>query len=118
MSLYLRFTQRHGRTILAERRVLYPYAITAPINRVGVAELTLQSVSGGIYGGETLNQRIEVSKNATAKLIQPAATTVRRNKASQNIQITTGENASLLYLTRPLIMFSGSAFRQSWSITL
>ena len=118
MSLYLRFTQRNGRTILAERRVLYPYAITAPINRAGVAELTLQSISGGIYGGETLSQRIDVSENASAKLIQPAATTVRRNNACQNIQLTTGENASLLYLTRPLIMVSGSALRQNWTITL
>lgn len=117
-QLALRFTQRNGRTILAERRVLYPYAITAPINRAGMAELTLQSISGGIYGGETLSQRIEVSENASVKLIQPAATTVRRNNACQNIQLTAGENATLFYLTRPLIMFPGSALRQSWSITI
>lgn len=120
-QLTLRFTQRNGRTILAERRVLYPYAITAPINRAGMAELTLQSVSGGIYGGETLCQSIDVSENASAKLIQPAATSIRRKHteaAIQNIALRAEQNANLVYLTRPLIMFPGAALTQSWAIIL
>ncbi|MDE2319861.1 MAG: urease accessory protein UreD [Rhodospirillales bacterium] len=120
-QLALRFTYRNGRAILAERRVLYPYAITAPINRAGAAELTLQSISGGIYGGETLSQNVEVSEGARAKLIQPAATTVRRKTAGparQTIMLEAGKNASLTYFTRPLIMLPGSALAQNWNILL
>jgi urease accessory protein len=121
VSLYLRFTQRNGRTILAERRVLYPYAITAPINRAGVAELTLQSISGGLYGGEHVAQHIHLRPGAAARLVQPAATTVRRRAATgparQTISLKAEENTTLVYATRPLIMLPDAALEQNWEIT-
>ncbi len=68
-----------GRTRLAERRASYPYSITAPIAPPdGTAQLTLQSISGGLYGGENVSQHIRLRDGASARLMQPAATTVRR----------------------------------------
>ncbi len=115
-------TSSAERTILKERRAGYPYSVTAPINRAGTAELTLQSISGGLYGGETLSQRIEMSCHARAKLIQPTATTVRRanniDPAHQTIALQAGPHSNLAYLARPLIMMPGAKLVQNWWITL
>ncbi len=112
-----------GRTILAERRASYPYSITAPIIQAdGTARLTLQSISGGLYGGETLSQHVRLGAGASARLVQPAATTVRRRAqagpARQSIRLEAGAGARLIYATRPLIMLPGSALRQDWEISL
>ena len=112
-----------GRTILAERRTSYPYSITAPIAQAdGMAQLTLQSISGGLYGGETVSQRIKLRDGACARLVQPAATTVRRRAeagpARQSITLEAGQDARLIYATRPLIMLPGAALRQEWEIIL
>ncbi|HTQ71153.1 MAG TPA: urease accessory protein UreD [Acidocella sp.] len=112
-----------GRTILAERRASYPYSITAPIVQAdGTARLTLQSISGGLYGGETLSQHIRLGAGASARLVQPAATTVRRRAqagpARQSIRLEVGAGARLIYATRPLIMLPGSALRQDWEVSL
>jgi urease accessory protein len=112
-----------GRTMLAERRACYPYSITAPIAQLGgTARLTLQSISGGLYGGETVSQHIKLREGASARLVQPAATTVRRRAetgpARQNIVLEAGPDARLIYATRPLIMLPGSALIQNWRIIL
>ena len=112
-----------GRTMLAERRASYPYGITAPIARPdGAAQLTLQSISGGLYGGERVSQHIRLREGASARLIQPAATTVRRKAeagpARQSIRLEAGAGARLIYATRPLIMLPGAALIQSWEIIL
>lgn len=114
-----------GQTILAQRRISYPYAITAPLRGPeGEARLILQSISGGLYGGETLSQILNLSENAQARLTQPAATTVRRrvNAASpaahQIISLQAAPRASLIYATRPLIFLPGAALVQEWDISL
>lgn len=111
-----------GRTRLVERRAAYPYSVTAPVNRAGTVELTLQSISGGLYAGESLAQHINLREGAAARLVQPAATTVRRGGADaparQNIRLEAGENAQLVYASRPLIMLPGAALAQNWEIIL
>lgn len=113
-----------GRTILTERRAGYPYSVTAPIRQPGgMAQLTLQSISGGLYGGERLAQHITLRQGAHARLIQPAATTVRCSaKASpaarQSIILEAEGGARLVYASRPLIMLPGAALHQDWDILL
>ena len=111
-----------GRTLLVERRAAYPYSVTAPIMQPGgIAQLTLQSISGGLYGGEHLSQHIHVRAGASARLLQPAATTVRRTATGhsrQSINLNVGENAFLVYAARPLIMLPGAALAQDWNITI
>ncbi|MDE2240117.1 MAG: urease accessory protein UreD, partial [Rhodospirillales bacterium] len=122
-QLALRFAPSGGgRTILTERRAGYPFSVTAPISRKdGAAQLTLQSISGGLYGGERITQHIHVRAGASARLVQPAATTVRRTAngpARQSIRLEAGENAALVYTARPLIMLPGAALVQDWEIIL
>ncbi|WP_051622245.1 urease accessory protein UreD [Acidocella facilis] len=123
-QLRLRFAPgADGRTRLTQRLATYPYAITAPHARTGaLARLTLQSISGGIHGGETLAQHITLAPGARAHLLQPAATAVRRQgdaaPARQSIRLEIGADASLIYETRPLIMLPGAALIQAWDITL
>ncbi|MBU6418972.1 MAG: urease accessory protein UreD [Proteobacteria bacterium] len=111
-----------GRTVLAERKAGYPFSVTTPISRKdGAAQLTLQSISGGLYGGECITQHIHVRPGASARLIQPTATTVRRadtTPARQSIRLEAGENAALVYAARPLIMLPGAALAQDWEIIL
>lgn len=112
-----------GRTQLARRHIAYPYHAAAPVpDAAGVARLVLQSVSGGLYGGERLAQRIRIEGGARAAILQPAATVVRRmtegSAARQSIQITVESGAQLAYLARPLILFPGSCLEQDITVTV
>lgn len=112
-----------GRTRLVERRAGYPYSVTAPIMQPGgVAQLTLQSISGGLYGGEHVGQSIKLREGASVHLVQPAATTVRRSAAAgpalQHIRLEAGASARLIYAMRPLIMLPGAILWQDWEIMI
>ena len=112
-----------GRTQLARRHIAYPYHAAAPVpDAAGVSRLVLQSVSGGLYGGERLVQRIRVEGGARAAILQPAATVVRRMAedivARQTIRLTVAAGAQLAYLTRPLILFPGSALEQDIGVII
>lgn len=112
-----------GRTQLTRRHIAYPYHAAAPVSdAAGVSRLVLQSVSGGLYGGERLGQRVRVESGARATLVQPAATVVRRMAegivARQTIDLTVAAGAQLAYLARPLILFPGSSLEQDILVTI
>lgn len=112
-----------GRTQLIRRHIAYPYHAAAPVaDAAGVARIVLQSVSGGLYGGERLGQRIRVEAGARAALVQPAATVVRRmaegQEAWQAIHLAVAAGASLAYLARPLIFLPGATLVQNITVTL
>lgn len=112
-----------GRTQLIRRHIAYPYHAAAPVpDTAGVSRLVLQSVSGGLYGGERLSQNIRVKSGARVALVQPAATVVRRmaegDVARQMIRLTVEADGQLAYLARPLILFPGSALEQDIAVTL
>ncbi|GAB0116715.1 urease accessory protein UreD [Acidisoma sp. 7E03] len=111
-----------GRTQLTRRHIAYPYHAAAPVSdAAGVACLVLQSVSGGLYGGERLTQRIGVEAGARAALVQPAATVVRRmaegQEARQAIHLAVARGASFAYLARPLVFLPGAALTQEITVT-
>lgn len=112
-----------GRTQLIRRHIAYPYHAAAPVpDETGVARLVLQSVSGGLYGGERLGQRMCVETGARAALVQPAASVVRRMSegasARQAIRLEVAPGAWLAYLARPLIFMPGGALEQRIEIVL
>jgi urease accessory protein len=112
-----------GRTQLIRRHIAYPYHAAAPVpDAAGVSRLVLQSVSGGLYGGERLVQHIRVEAGARAAILQPAATVVRRmaegNGARQTIRLTVAAGAQLAYLARPIILFPGSSLEQDIAVSI
>lgn len=112
-----------GRTQLIRRHVAYPYHTAATVpDAAGVARLILQSVSGGLYGGERLVQRIRAEAGARAALVQPAATVVRRMaegvEARQDIHLAVAAGARLAYLARPLVFLPGAALTQEITVSL
>ncbi len=122
-QLDLSFERIGRRTVLARRHVGYPFNVTAPLRSASLdAELIVQSVSGGIYGGESLGQHLNVGAGAHAVVRMPSATVVHgaRNggTACQRVSLLAVEDASLSYLPRPLILFPGSAFMQAMEVTV
>ncbi|WP_298214136.1 urease accessory protein UreD [Acidocella sp.] len=112
-----------GRSLLTRRRAGYPFGLAAPLRGPrGGAVVMLQSISGGLYGGERLGQRLVLAEGADVRLIQPAATPVRRQgeaaAARQSITLETGAGARLIYATRPLILLPGAALIQDWEVVL
>lgn len=122
-ALDLSFAHRGGQTVLAQRHVTYPFFITAPLRgRGAVAEIILQSISGGLFGDERVAQRIAVGENASVTLRMPSATIVhnRREKAAPTFTaaLHAAEGARLQYLPRPTILLPGSALAQSLDVTV
>jgi urease accessory protein len=121
--LDLSFERRSGQTVLAQRCVTYPFFVTAPLRGRGrVAEIILQSVSGGLFGDEKVAQRIALGERAAAVIRMPSATIVhdRRGKEppSFTVSLRVGDGANLHYLPRPVILLPGSALVQSIDLSI
>jgi len=118
-QLDLSFARRGDRTVLAHRHVSYPFFVAAPLRG---AEVILQSVSGGLFGGDRIAQQVALGDGAEAVIRMPSAMVVhhRRGKAAacQTVVLRAGEDARLLYLPRPAILLPGSGVVQSMEITL
>ena len=122
-QLDLSFEARGNRTVLAHRHVSYPFFVTAPLRGQGSgAEVIVQSVSGGLFGGDRIAQQVTVSDGAEAVIRMPSATVVHhrrdRSPSSQAVTLRAGDCARLLYLPRPVILLPGSGLAQSMDITL
>ena len=122
-QLDLSFEVAAGRTVLARRHVSYPFNVTAPLQTDGPrADVIVQSVSGGIYGGERLGQHLNAGRGAQAVVRMPSATVVHAARdgagAYQSVSLHAADGAFLSYLPRPLILFPGSAFMQAMEITV
>ncbi|MCB8877073.1 urease accessory protein UreD [Acidisoma silvae] len=121
--LDLTFETRAGQTVLARRHVTYPFFITAPLRGRGPdAEIVIQSISGGLFGGERVAQRVTLGSGATAIIRMPSATIVhdRRDKAAAQcaVSLQLADSARLDYLPRPTILLPGSMLVQSVDLTL
>ena len=122
-QLDLSFERRGARTVLADRHVSYPFFVTAPLRGHGAsAEVIVQSVSGGLFGGDRVAQTVTLGDGAEAVIRMPSATVVhnRRGKtpSTQTVTLRAGDGAALFYLPRPLILLPGSELSQSMEITL
>ncbi|HKU95721.1 MAG TPA: urease accessory protein UreD [Vineibacter sp.] len=122
-QLDLSFERAGARTVLARRHVGYPFNITAPLQTdAPCADVIVQSVSGGIYGGERLGQHLSAGAGAQAMVRMPSAAVVHAarsgERAHQCVSMQAAEGAFLSYLPRPLILFPGSAFMQTMEVTV
>ncbi len=122
-QLDLSFEVRGGRTVLARRQVGYPFFATAPLTAAAPkAEVVLQSVSGGLYGADSLGQRITAGADAQVVVRMPSATVVHAHGAGgaarQVVSLRAEAGATLAYLPRPLILFPGSALIQAMDVTV
>ncbi|MDH4390729.1 MAG: urease accessory protein UreD [Aquabacterium sp.] len=106
-----------GRTVLAQRQVRYPHHVTAPLAGHDDALLVVQSASGGLYGGEQLQQQVVLDAGARVTLRFPSATVVHAARAQaavqQGVVLQLGEGAALRYLQRPLILLPGARLVQT-----
>jgi len=105
-----------GRTVLAQRVVRYPHHITAPLAGRHDAVLVVQSASGGLYGGEQLQQQVLLGAGAQVELRFPSATVVhavrQQPAVQQSVVLQVGEGAALCHLQRPLILLPGARLVQ------
>jgi urease accessory protein len=112
-----------GRTVLVRRRAGYPYSITAPLaDGEARARLIVQSASGGLYGRESLVQRIHASADADVLLRFPAATVVHAARDArptrQDVSLVATRGARLRYQPRPQILFPGAHLEQSMRVSV
>ena len=105
-----------GRTVLARRQVRYPHHVTAPLAGHDDAVLVVQSASGGLYGGERLQQEVVLGAGAQVVLRFPSATVVHAPRqqpaVQQAVHLQLGADASLQVLQRPLILLPGARLVQ------
>lgn len=113
-----------GPTLLARRRVRYPYALMAPFRLdrepPHMATVLLQSASGGIFADDRLGQRIVAEAGAAVRVATSSATVVHampdRREATQSVALAAGPRAVLQYLPQPLVLFPGSRLTQRLAI--
>jgi urease accessory protein len=122
-QLDLAFAVRGGGTVIARRHVSYPYNVTAPLRHHGPeAQVIVQSVSGGLFGGEVLRQAVSAGPGARVCLRMPSAAVVHaqgtKNAARQTVTLRAEERAILFYLPRAIILLPGSALVQVIDISL
>ncbi len=101
-----------GKTYVAAQRVAYPFHITRPFylesDPEGMLTLYLQSVSGGIYPGDTVELSLSAGAGAGAHVTTQAATIVHgmaNREASQVIEIDASAGAFVEYCPDPMILF-------------
>jgi urease accessory protein len=122
-QLDLSFARLGRQTRLARRHVSYPFHVTAPLRPAGPqAQVVVQSVSGGFFGGEVIGQTIMVGAGGDASIEFPSAAVVHaaggKEAPRQTVALQIGAGASLAYLPRPVILFPGSALAQVMDVTL
>src|SRR5688572_10749316 len=125
-QLDLAFHRTEGGTSLRRRRVRYPYAVLSPLwldKPVGdLATVIVHSLSGGIFEGERILQRIVVEAGGQACITNQGATTVHSmpggGHADNKVALTLGEGADLEYRPQPLILFPTCRHKQSLSVDM
>jgi urease accessory protein len=122
-ALRLAFERRDGRTVLTERRYSLPLQVLEPISVDGDGSLLvmLLNPTGGLVGGDHLRTEIALGPGSHVCLTTPSATKVYRTLGRAAVQDTTihvGDGAVLEYLPDHVILYPGSALRQTLSIEM
>lgn len=104
-----------GQSYVSSQRVAYPFHVTRPFylqgDPEGTASLYLQSLSGGVFAGDTLSLALEVGSGAMAHVTTGGSTLVHRMDGGGAVQLVdlSAEDGSLLeYLPDSLVLFPGS----------
>jgi len=120
--LELVFEYRAGRTVLAHAYAEPPFRAGRPLVHPDGAHLILATVAPGIFGGDTLEQRIHVGRGARVRLTSQSSPQIRPSPdglaASLRTSITVDDDADLRCVWDPLIPFAGARFDQQVAIQL
>jgi urease accessory protein len=114
-----------GRTALAGRRVRHPFSVQAPLwdlpGRPLGARVFVQSMSGGIFEGECLGQRVSARGGAELRVEIPAAMVVHEmpngGTSAQQVELVAEDDAILEFTPPPLILFPDSRLTQTIAVT-
>jgi urease accessory protein len=112
--------QPGGPTYLDRRRFRWPYTISRGFHLdlipAGMLTLIVQTVSGAIQGDDRLLQRLHVGPGAAAHVTTQGATAVYRASpnlsATDDVELSVGDDALLEYLPEPRILFPESSLSQ------
>lgn len=109
-----------GRTFMRRQRASYPFHVCRPhyldVELPGLASLYLQSCSGGLYEGDSIDLRISAGPGGQALVSTQSSTVVHsmpRDVARQHVGLEAEEGSYLEYLPDPQILFPGSRLRST-----
>jgi len=111
-ELALRFAQRNGKTILAERRQLGPLTVQRAFYPEGeLAHVYILHPPGGVVGGDELAIQVHCANDSKALVTTPAAGKFYRSGgalALQTVYLQIDEGSSLEWLPQETLLFCGA----------
>lgn len=120
--LELVFGCRDGRTFLKHAYAEPPFRAGRCLEERGGAQFIMASSAPGIFGGDSLTQRIVVERGARVRLTSQSALQVHRSPVGDTAQLTSTyrveDDAELRCEWDPLIPFAGSRLDQRIEIEL
>jgi urease accessory protein len=90
-------------------------------DETGYAHLYMVNPTSGLVGGDRMESKIKLEKDAHAFITAPTATKVYKSAGNYSESVTNirlKENAALEYLPRYVIPFAGSMFTQETTISM
>jgi len=122
-ELHLGFARAGERTVLRENRHRGPLRVQKALYPEGdaVCQAIVLHPPSGIAGGDQLAIAVDVASGAFAQLTTPGAGKWYRSggvEASQRIDFTVGEGATLEWLPQETIVFDGAQARMETQVSL
>ena len=116
----LAFTRVDGRTVLTRAFAASPLKILSPRRSGASAWAYLATYGGGLVGGDRIDLRVNVGRDAAALVSTQASTKVYRSPlgASQRLDAEVGNGALLVLLPDPVTCFAGATYVQDQRIQL
>jgi urease accessory protein len=120
--LELVFAVRGGRTVLADAYAEPPFRVGRSFPEGDGVHLILASSAPGIFGGDRLDQRVQLEPGARVRLTSQSALQVHPSPTARTAQLHTlyevAEAAHLHCDWDPFIPFAGSRFAQRIDVRL
>ena len=121
-DLDLCFASGPSGTWLKQRHVRYPYALTGTFaSPDGALTAIPQSISGGLFDGDRLVERVAVEEGATVRLEEPAARVChsrRSDGARLHREARCAPQSSLVWAGQPLVLLPGADVTLTTRISL
>ncbi len=121
----LTFHRVGERTRIGRQYVAYPCHLTRPFNLdpalPALTTLYQQSASGGLYGDDQIDYRLNLAAASAVHATTQAATVVhhaRGGSAKQVVAIDLDERSFLAFVPDPLVLFPGAALETSTEVSI
>ena len=120
--LELRFERRNGRTVLADSYAEPPFRVGACFEERDGLHLIMASCAPGIFGGDCLNQRIDVGPGARVRLTSQSAIQVHASRDGDAARLSSvyhvAGDGELRCQWDPLIPFADARLEQQIAVHL